>query len=189
MNEKLKSELQSVGSDVFISDRAEIRRPHLINIGNHVAIDSGAYITTQAEIKDYIHIGPYVTIIGGEKGKLIMNDFCSIAAGARMICSSDSHLGIGLPGPTIPDEYKDQITYGIITMEMFSAVCTNAIVMPNVKLSEGSVIGAGAFVTKDTEPWTIYVGNPARPLKIRRKEVMIRYATEMGYGEKIGGNK
>jgi hypothetical protein len=53
------------GDDVVISDFAEIKRPHLVSIGNHAAIDSFVSITTRAEIGDYVHISPHVSVIGG----------------------------------------------------------------------------------------------------------------------------
>jgi hypothetical protein len=65
------SSLKSVGTDVVISPNAEIRRPQLVRIGSHVAVDA-AYIATAAEIADYAHIGPYVTVIGGPKARLSM---------------------------------------------------------------------------------------------------------------------
>ena len=42
-----------------------------------------------------------------------------------------------------------------------------AIVLPGLFLADGTVIGAGAVVTKDTEPYGIYGGNPAKYLKKR----------------------
>ena len=49
-NEFDKSLLKECCTDVYIIANVEIKRPHLVSIGNHVAIDSGFYITTQAEI-------------------------------------------------------------------------------------------------------------------------------------------
>jgi galactoside O-acetyltransferase len=43
------------------------------------------------------------------------------------------------------------------------------VVLPGVTLGEGSVIGANSVVTKDTEPWKIYVGSPAKPIKDRER--------------------
>lgn len=40
-----------------------------------------------------------------------------------------------------------------------------AIIMPEVVIGEGAVVGAGAVVTKSVEPYTVVVGNPARPVK------------------------
>ncbi len=40
-----------------------------------------------------------------------------------------------------------------------------AILLPGVTIGKGSVIGAGAVVTKDIPPYTVAVGNPARVLR------------------------
>ena len=171
--------LRKCGEDVYISNNVEIRRPNLVEIGSHVAIDSGFFLTTAATIGNYIHIGPYVSCIGGAKAILEMGDFSSIAAGARLIVLGDEHLGVGLVGPMIPEPYKDKLVGGKIRIEKFAAVGTNAIVMPGVTLSEGSVLGAGSLLNRDTEPWTIYVGTPARAIKIRQKEKMIDFAKQI----------
>jgi acetyltransferase-like isoleucine patch superfamily enzyme len=38
----------------------------------------------------------------------------------------------------------------------------NAIIMPGIKVGDGSIVGAGAVVTRDVQPYTIVVGNPAK---------------------------
>lgn len=173
--------LKSVGNNVFISKNVEIRRPHLVTIGNHVAIDTGVYITTQAEIKDYTHISPYTTIIGGANSKIIVDDFVTIAAGSRMIAGSDKFLGDGFTSVTAPAEYRDTVEFSTIHLEKFVGVGTNAVIMPGITLAEGCVIGACSLVTKNTEPWTIYMGVPAKPYKIRPKHNMIEFAKKLGY--------
>ena len=173
--------LKTVGTNPFISAKAEIRRPHLVSIGNNVAIDSGVYITTQLELKDYIHIAAYTTIIGGKDGLLKMGNFSGISAGCRLICASDEYLGHGLIGPTIPEQFHDNIICKPIVFEDFVTIGTNVVVMPGVKLAIGSVVGACSLVVKDTEPWTIYVGTPAKPVKIRPHEKMLAFAKELGY--------
>ena len=42
-----------------------------------------------------------------------------------------------------------------------------AIILPGLEIAEGCVIGAGAILTKDTEPYGIYAGNPAKFIKKR----------------------
>lgn len=42
-----------------------------------------------------------------------------------------------------------------------------AIIMPEVRIGNGAVVGSGAVVTKDVDPYTIVVGVPARPIKRR----------------------
>mgnify|MGYP001559625033 CR=1 FL=1 len=55
--------------------------------------------------------------------------------------------------------------------------------MPGVTVAEGSVVGAGSFLNKNTKPWTIYMGSPAKPVKTRPKEKMIEYAKKLGYSK------
>jgi acetyltransferase-like isoleucine patch superfamily enzyme len=173
--------LRACGEDVFISANVEIRRPHLVSVGVHVAIDSGFYCTVAAEIGDYIHIGPYVTVVGGAEGLFRMGHFTSIAAGSRIICASDEHLGEGFVGPTIPKEYRDRVLIAPVIFENFASVATNAVILPGVTLAEGSVVGACSVVTRSTDPWTIYAGVPAKPIKERRRDKMIAMARELGY--------
>lgn len=175
------TQLKSCGQDVFISAAVEIRRPHLVSVGSHVAIDSGVYLTTAAEIGDYIHLSPYLTIIGGAQSSLVVEDFVTIAAGSRLICGSDQFMGDGFTSVTVPDEFRDTVEFGTIRCQRFSGIGTNVVIMPNVTIAEGSVIGACSLVTKDTEPWTIYVGVPARPIKVRPREKMLEYAKRLGY--------
>ncbi len=41
------------------------------------------------------------------------------------------------------------------------------IILPGVHVADGTVIGAGAIVTKNTEPYSVVVGNPAHIIKYR----------------------
>lgn len=181
LNQYEYSLLNCVGEDVFISGNVEIRRPDLVSVGNHVAIDTGFYLTTSAKIEDYIHIAPYVTVIGGARGALIMQNFSGISAGCRIICGSDDYLGTGLTGPAIPEKYHAQIKFAPVVLEKFALLGTSAVVMPGVTIGEGSVVGACSLVTKDTQPWSVYVGTPARRVKDRPKDKIVGYAREMGY--------
>jgi acetyltransferase-like isoleucine patch superfamily enzyme len=173
--------LAKCGSDVFISPRAEIRRPSLCEIGSHVAIDSGVYITTRIIIGDYVHLSPYITAIGGAKSSVIIQDFVTIAAGCRIIAGSDRFMGKGFTSVTVPDEFRDDVDFSTVTFERFSGIGTNAVIMPGVTIREGSVVGACSLVTRDTEPWTVYIGVPARAVKVRPRETMLEYAKKLGY--------
>lgn len=45
---------------------------------------------------------------------------------------------------------------------------TRAIILPGVTIGQGSIVGAGAIVTKDVPPYSIVGGNPAKILKNRQ---------------------
>jgi len=48
-----------------------------------------------------------------------------------------------------------------------------AIIMPKVNVGNGAVVGSGAIVTKDVEPYTIVVGVPAKPVRKRFSQEII----------------
>jgi acetyltransferase-like isoleucine patch superfamily enzyme len=172
------SDYRSFGIDFFIHETAIIKHPSMFDIGSHTAIDNGVTISTELIMGDYIHIAPYVVVIGGNKSKLILNDFSFVASGTKIVCGSEDYTGGGLVGPTIPEEYRD-LTYSTVTFEKYAGCGVNCVIMPGITLAEGSVIGANSVVTKDTEPWTIYIGSPAKPVKIRNKEKIIEYASKL----------
>lgn len=169
------------GENVLIAPTAVFTRPHLCRMGNHVAVDHGVYCTTGMTVGDYIHIGPYVTVIGGLYGSVIVRNFAGISTGAKIICAGERMLGGGLIGPVVPPDYKDDIVGGTIVLEEFSLVGANAVIMPGSVLAEGAVLGSNSFLKGSTEPWTIYVGNPARPIRARASDTMKSYARALGY--------
>lgn len=54
-------------------------------------------------------------------------------------------------------------------------VSTKAIVLPRVHIGEGSVVAAGAVVTKDCEEYTVYGGIPARKIGTRNRDLQYNF--------------
>jgi dTDP-4-amino-4,6-dideoxy-D-glucose acyltransferase len=179
-NLKLLQQVSSHGSDIFISKNVEIKYPELIELGSHIAIDSGFKCTVKMKLGDYIHIAPDVVVIGGRQGYLELGDFAGIAAGSKIVCGSENYVEGGLIGPTIPAKFRNLIIKPVI-FGRFVVVGVNCCVMPGIILGEGSVVGANSVVTKNTVPWTVYIGSPAKPVRIRDKETVLKYAKELGY--------
>jgi len=50
-------------------------------------------------------------------------------------------------------------------------VAANAFVGPGVTIGEGAILGACAVTASDLDPWMVYVGNPAKPIKKRIMDV------------------
>jgi acetyltransferase-like isoleucine patch superfamily enzyme len=51
------------------------------------------------------------------------------------------------------------------TVRAGASIGAGAIILPGVTIGERAMVGAGAVVTKDVEPDTVVVGNPARVLR------------------------
>lgn len=82
----------------------------------------------------------------------------------RAIVSQGSHLCAGT------HDYRDknfQLYALPITIEAEVWLCTECFIGPGVIVGEGTVIGARAVVTKNTEKWMVYTGNPAKAIKKR----------------------
>ena len=173
-----------IGRDVRADKDTVIKRTENLVIGNHVAIDKGFYCTTRLMIGDYVHISPYVTIIGGEWGQCWIGNFVTISAGARLICVSDSFDGSGLVGPIVPYKFRNQLAPGnSITVGDLAGICTNAVISPGVVIGEGAVVGANSFVNKNIPAWEVWAGSPARFIK-KRDDFRIKfYANQLRQGD------
>ena len=55
----------------------------------------------------------------------------------------------------------------LIVMEPYTWICARAVVLPGVRCGRGSVLGAAAVTSRNMDPWTVYAGNPAKPVTRR----------------------
>ena len=176
----VKTKNMNIGTDVIIHEDVLFKQSDII-IGNHCAIDKGVYCSTNISLGDYIHISPYVTIIGGKESFFFAKGFNNIMAGARIICGSDRFDDSGLFGAMIPKELKGTQIIEPVIMEEFSNVGTNSIVLPGSKLRRGVLLTAGSLLMGDTEEWGVYKGNPAKLFKKIDGKKIIENAKKLGY--------
>ncbi|MEM1165379.1 MAG: putative colanic acid biosynthesis acetyltransferase [Planctomycetota bacterium] len=87
-----------------------------------------------------------------------------ITLGRNVSISQQAHLCAGTHDHTHPDL---PLLRPPITVEDEVWIAADAFVGPSVTVRTGAVVGARAVLVKDADPWTIYAGNPARPIKPR----------------------
>ncbi len=105
--------------------------------------------------------GVYIDYSGGVK----IGHAVAISSGAKIFTHNHDVNG------KFKNWQKNGITYSDVVIEDYVWVGSDALIMPSVKrLGEGCIIGSGAIVTKDTEPYGIYVGNPAKKIAMRNVE-------------------
>jgi putative colanic acid biosynthesis acetyltransferase WcaF len=87
-----------------------------------------------------------------------------IAIGARTIVSQRAFLCAGTHDISDP---SFQLAARPITIGSDVWIAAEAFVGPGVEIGDGCVLGARACAFKKLEPWTVYLGNPAAPVKSR----------------------
>lgn len=106
-----------------------------------------------------VYIGEDLIIIDelDEDGYLQIGDRVALAERVTLVIASRPNFSrIAEYAPT---------AHGPITIEDDAWLGTGCIIMPNVKIGRGSVVGAASLVNRDVPPFTIVAGIPAKPLR------------------------
>ena len=116
-----------------------------ISVGNDVYIGHGAQFSSikSITIGNKVIFGPNVTIIGG--------DHNTSQIGRFMYDVQEK-----LPEDDLPVAIEDDVWIG-----------TGAIILKGVTIGRGSIVAAGAIVTKNVSPYSIVGGVPAKVLRMR----------------------
>lgn len=166
----------------IISANVRIRHPDLFQVGEDSIVDDFCYFSTQVRIGKCSHVASNCTIAGGREHRFVLGDYSSLSAGVRIWCVSDDFvrdvvtvIPAGVPDP------KQHLISGDVIFENYTAVGANSVVMPNVRLREGAVIGALSFVPPgaDLEPWSVYAGVPVRLIRARDRDSVVSQARRL----------
>ncbi len=170
-NEQLqKLGFKYIGKNVKISDKASIYNCDQIEIGDNSRIDDFCVISGKVTIGRNVHIAPFCLVAGGELG-VTFEYFSGLAYQVQVFTQSDDYSGRTLTNPTIPDEYKKEMKKEVI-LGKHSIVGAGSIIIPGVILAEGTSVGALSLVRKKTEEWSVYLGNPAKKIMNRKKDLL-----------------
>lgn len=138
-----------------------------IEFGKNIIIDDFTliYATAPMKIGNYVHIASFTSISGG--AELIIDDFVAISQGCRILLGSDDFFDWGFGNSTIDEKYRNTKRRSV-NIRKFCIIGANSVILPGVTIGEGATVGAGSVVTKDLDPWGVYIGN--KRLKDRNKE-------------------
>lgn len=167
-----------VGQDVTIWPLAKIIGAERISLGNSVIIDDFVFLMggERTIIGNFVHIGSFTSITGG--GDFIMEDFAGLSGGVRIYTGNEDYNGGCLTNPAVPYPYRLPIR-SFVHIQKHAIIGANTVVLPGVVIGEGASVGANSLVTKSCEPWTVYFGSPAKPLKARPKERMLELEAQL----------
>jgi len=124
-----------VGEDVRLRMPVVVYSPENLTIGSQV--DIGEFVVLRAN------------------GGMRIGDRVLIAAHATL--TTRGH-------PIVPPRYGHTVDAPIV-IEDDVWVGAAAVVLPGVTIGRGSIVGAGAVVTKDVPPDTVVGGVPSRPIR------------------------
>lgn len=128
------------GRNVNLGRRIEIRSPHRFIVADNVSI--GPYFIAEANVE----VGPDVLI------------------SSRVSFISNDHA---FDDPTKTVYYGGRLEPSTIVLEGDNLIGFGSIVVGNVRIGKGCIVGAGSVVTRDLPPYTVCAGVPARVLRSR----------------------
>jgi acetyltransferase-like isoleucine patch superfamily enzyme len=170
--------LRRRGQDVTIHEAAKIVSADEMEVGDSVIIDDFAFVLAGGGVRlgSFVHIGSHAFIGGG--GGFVMEDFSGLSGGVRVYTGNEDYLGGQLTNPTVPAPWRvagrDPVHIG-----RHAIVGSGTVVLPGVTIGEGAAVGALSVVARDVEPWTIYAGNPAKPIKDRPRARMLELEEDL----------
>lgn len=131
---------------------------HLTHVDKTVYFGGKSYISRDLEAGRYSYIGPGCSIYP----KVSIGEFSMLANNVSIIGGDHRYDIIGKP---VILTGRDIIKETIIGSDCWLGA--HSIIMSGVHIADGCIIAAGAIVTKDTDPYCIYGGVPAKKIKNR----------------------
>lgn len=125
--------------------------------------------------------------------KLIIGKFCQIAAGVEFVMNGANHQMNAvstfpfytLEGWQMEAPKKEDLPLKGDTMIGNDVwIGQNAVILPGVHIGDGAIIGANSVVGSDVEPYTIVVGNPAKPIRKRFDNELIELLLKWRWWDK-----
>jgi len=128
--------------------------------GSDVRGSATVWLPSNLEMHERALIGPGVTCYC--MGRIVL--------GHDVIVSQRAHLCAGTHDYNTPDF---QLQARPISIGAHAWVAAEAFVGPGAVIGEGVVLGARAVALGKLEPWTVYSGNPAQPVRARRRAAFV----------------
>ncbi len=175
----------SIGTNVLISEKASIYGATRIHIGNNVRIDDFCVLSAGEGgiyIGNYVHIAVFALLIGA--GKITVSDFAGVSSRVSIYSSNDDYSGQFLTNPMVPAEYTN-VAIANVTLGKHVIIGSGAVVLPGVTLHEGVAVGALSLITKNCEPFGVYIGSPAKKIKNRKQNLLEKEILLMSDDNKI----
>ena len=157
------------GYDKEIYVKPTVKNPNII-------VGDFTYIADSDFESHVTHFYPW------SRDKLMIGKFCQIAAGVEFVMNDANHqinAVTTFPFYTLegwdmePPAPSDMPFKGDTVIGNDVWIGQNAVILPGVHIGDGAIIGANSIVGNDVDPYTIVVGNHAKPLRKRFDDELI----------------
>jgi acetyltransferase-like isoleucine patch superfamily enzyme len=161
------------GNGVSIGRNVSLIHPETIEIGDRVFIGDQAMIQARFDgrcvIGNGVWIGPHAYL---DARDLVIEDDAGWGPGARALGSA--HTGLPTDIPIIQTDLK----IAPIRIKQWADVGVNAVILPGITVGRGSIVGAGAVVTKDVPDFAKVAGVPAKLIGWREEKTPVPHRRE-----------
>ena len=158
----------SIGKNVLLSRKVSVYSASTISIGNNVRIDDFCILSGSISIGSFVHISAYVALYGA-KG-ITLQDYSGVSAKTIVYSAIDDFGGEYLIGPMCSVETTN-VMGGPVVLKKYTQIGASCVVLPNLTISEGSVVGAMSFVNRSLDSGGVYAGIPVRRIRDRSKSL------------------
>jgi acetyltransferase-like isoleucine patch superfamily enzyme len=126
--------------------------------------------------------------------KIRIGKFCSIGPDVKFLIGGEHQTNWITTSPLASDAFNHSFPYcskiknfatskGDLIIENDVWIGAFAVIFSGVTIGNGSIIGAGAVITKDVSPYSVVIGNPQREIKKRFSEEKIKILQESKWWE------
>lgn len=136
-----------------------------------------------------VSVGNYtygkLNVFNDTSNKLVIGNYCSIANEVMFLVGGEhsSECISTFPFKTYILQSNDfeAVSKGNIVIDDDVWIGYGSIILSNVHIGQGAIIGAGSVVTKDVPPYAIVAGNPAKIIKYRFSEEVVKELIKIDY--------
>ena len=170
----------------IIKDKIDImlfRRKWRKKNNHNTTIAGNQFDISKVQVGKYTY-GALHVLNWGEKERLVIGSYCSIAQEVMFILNADHYTDHVSTFPfkvKCLGDYKEGTSKGDIIIEDDVWIGYRAIIMSGVHIGQGAVVAAGAVVTKDVPAYAIVGGTPAKIIKYRFEVKIVDYLKQIDY--------